>query len=292
MADAITGLWAAAATPISTDGTIDHAAFARHLRWMLDHGCDGAVLFGTTGEGPSFAVAERLEATEAVLRAGIPVARLGLGTGCAALPDTVALTKGMLALGIHHALMLPPFFFAAVTPEGIENSYAQVIDRVADARLRICLYHIPQVCGVGVPAVAAARLRERYGAILAGVKDSSGDFAQFLAFRAAAPDIASLVGAEVLIARALANGGKGTICGMANLVPALVRRQFDGSDALADMHCAVAPIDSLPPLKAALAELTGDPVWRNVRPPLCAADTATGARISATLAALTPRQAA
>ena len=82
-----------------------------------------------------------------------------------------------------------------------------------------CLYHIPQVCGVGVPAAVLGRLRARYGAMLSGVKDSSGDFDSFLAFRAAAPDVASLVGEEVLIVRALAAGGKGTICGMANLVP-------------------------------------------------------------------------
>jgi 4-hydroxy-tetrahydrodipicolinate synthase len=118
---------------------------------------------------------------------------------------------------------------------------------------------------------------------VSGVKDSSGDFATFLAFRAAAPEVAALVGAEVLIARAMAAGGQGTICGMANLVPALVRRLLVDRRAQADIENACAPIDSIAMIKAVLAAITGEAIWRNVRPPLRAADAAVGARIAAML---------
>jgi 4-hydroxy-tetrahydrodipicolinate synthase len=292
MPDAITGLWAAATTPTDTAGAIDHPALARHAHRLLRAGCDGLVLFGSCGEGPSFSIAERLAAAEAVLRSGVGPARLALGTGCPAIADTVALTKGMLDLGITRTLLLPPYYFAGVSPEGIEDAYAAVLDGVADARLSACLYHIPQVCGVPVPASVVGRLRERYGATVSGVKDSSGDFAAFLAFRAAAPDVASLVGAEVLIGKAIAAGGQGTICGMANLVPALVRRLFRDPGAQAAIEQACAPIDSIPTLKAALAAITREPIWRNVRPPLRATDAATGARIASMLDALEQRPAA
>lgn len=292
MPDPITGLWAAATTPTSTAGAIDHDALARHAQRLLRWGCDGLVLFGSCGEGPSFSIAERLAAAEAVLRAGVEPARLALGTGCPAIADTVTLTKGMLGLGITRTLLLPPYYFAGVSPEGIEDAFAAVLDGVADARLSACLYHIPQVCGVPVPAPVLGRLRARYGAMVSGVKDSSGDFAAFLAFRAAAPDVASLVGAEVLIARALAAGGQGTICGMANLVPALVRRLFHDPSAQAAIEQACAPVDSIPTLKAVLAAITGEPIWRNVRPPLRATDAATGARIAAMLDTLEQRPAA
>jgi 4-hydroxy-tetrahydrodipicolinate synthase len=292
MPDAITGLWAAATTPTDTTGAIDHAALARHAQRLLRWGCDGLVLFGSCGEGPSFSIADRLAAAEAVLRAGVEPARLGMGTGCPAIADTVALTQGMLALGITRTLLLPPYYFAGVSAEGIEDAYAAVLDAVADARLSACLYHIPQVCGVGVPAAVLGRLRARYGATVSGVKDSSGDFAAFMAFRASAPDVASLVGAEVLIGRAIAAGGKGTICGMANLVPALVRRLFHDPSAQAAIEQACAPIDGIPTLKAAVAAVVGEPIWRNVRPPLRATDAATGARIAAMLATLEQRAAA
>ncbi|HEY2618231.1 MAG TPA: dihydrodipicolinate synthase family protein [Acetobacteraceae bacterium] len=289
MPEAITGLWAAAMTPTDTAGMIDHAALARHVQRLLRAGCDGLVLFGSCGEGPSFSIAERLAAAEAVLGDGVAPAKLALGTGCPAIVDTVTLTKSMLGLGITRCLLLPPYYFAGVSPEGIEDAFAAVLDRVADARLSACLYHIPQVCGVPVPAAVLGRLRARYGATVSGVKDSSGDFASFLAFRAAAPDVATVVGAEVLIVRALAAGGGGTICGMANLVPALLRRLFDDATAQAAIEQACAPISGIPLLKAALAAMTGEPIWRNMRPPLRAVDAAAGAGVAALLETLERR---
>lgn len=270
----ISGLWAASATPIGADGAIDLPVLAAHARRLIMRGCDGLVLFGTSGEGPSFSIAERLDATEAVLRSGIPADKLALGTGCPAVVDTISMTKAMLALGISRAMILPPFYFAGAPDDGIEDAFTAIIEGVRDERLSACLYHIPQVSGVGVPAAVLGRLRQRFGATVAGVKDSTGDFDSFLAFRREAPDAAVLVGAEVLIGRALAQGGAGTICGMANLVPGLVRRMFDIPDAAAHMREAVGLIDGIPMMKAVLAAMAGEPIWSRVRPPLRAADEA------------------
>jgi 4-hydroxy-tetrahydrodipicolinate synthase len=282
----ISGLWAAAATPVSPDGSVDHAALAGHAKRLLQRGCDGLVLFGTSGEGPSFSIAQRLDAAEAVLRSGVPAANLALGTGCPAVVDTIAMTKSALGLGITQAMILPPFYFAGAPDDGIEDAFAEVIEGVADARLSACLYHIPQVSGVSVPAAVLGRLCARYGKVVAGVKDSTGDFDSFLAFRREAPDAAVLVGAEVLIARALAQGGAGTICGMANLVPGLVRRMFDGTEAQRDVEESCAQIDGIPMMKAVLAELTGEPIWRRVRPPLRPADEAIARRAAVVLSRL------
>ena len=144
----------------------------------------------------------------------------------------------MLGLGLRHVLYLPPYFDRSVTPEGIEDAFAAIFDGVADDRLRASLYHIPQVSGVAIPAGVAANLRKRYGKMVAGLKDSSGDFKQFQAFRAAAPDLAITVGNEADITRAIAAGGAGTICGMANIVPELVKAMIDGKDVEARMQAA------------------------------------------------------
>jgi 4-hydroxy-tetrahydrodipicolinate synthase len=295
MSDVISGLWVALATPLDAEGQVDHAALVRHCLWLLDQGCDGLVPFGTTGEGPSFSGAERLAATEALLKAGIRAERIALGTGFPSIPDTVALTREAMALGLTHALVLPPYFFRNATDEGLEDAFAAIIDGVGSDRLRATLYHIPQVSGVAVPAAALGRLRIRYGKMVAGVKDSSGDFDSFLAFRRTAPDCGVLVGAEVHIHRALAAGGTGTICGMANVVPDLVRAMFHSAAAETAMRSACeqfADPQFLPLMKAALAAGTGDAAWRTVRPPLRSADPARGARIAAVLAALRARQAA
>jgi 4-hydroxy-tetrahydrodipicolinate synthase len=76
-----------------------------------------------------------------VLRSGIAPAKLALGTGCAAVADTIVMTRASLALGITRAMILPPFYFAGAPDEGIEDAFAEVIEGVADARLSACLPH-------------------------------------------------------------------------------------------------------------------------------------------------------
>jgi 4-hydroxy-tetrahydrodipicolinate synthase len=286
MSAPIGGLWVAMATPLTEAGAVDHAAMVRHTSRLFSEGCDGVVLFGTTGEGTSFSASERLAATEALLRAGIGAERIGLGVGFPAITDSIALIRQARSLGLVHALLLPPYFYRDVSASGIEDAFAAIFDGVGDDMLRATLYHIPQVSGVGVPPEVVARLRARYGRMLAGVKDSSADFAQFRAFRAAAPNVAVTIGNEVDIGRALTEGGTGTICGMGNLVPGLVRAMFAGDRAVPAMREAISLITAgpfLPGLKAALAALTNEPGWARVRPPLCPGDLTRGAEVAAAL---------
>jgi 4-hydroxy-tetrahydrodipicolinate synthase len=272
---------------------VDHVRLARHVFQLFAKKVDGVVLFGTTGEGASFSAAERLATVEALLKAGIPASRMGLGSGFPALTDSVALTRSALGLGLRHMLLLPPYFYRDVSAEGIEDAFAAILDDIADDRLRATLYHIPQTSGVGVPAPVAASLRAHYGEIVAGLKDSSADFRQFQAFRAAAPDLAITVGNEVDIARAVAQGGAGTICGLGNIVPHLVRSMLDGGDAEPQLRAVLSVIGDLPftpALKAILAAQTGDAGWLRVRAPLRALSD--GAALTAKLDSLSRAVAA
>ena len=287
MTDAIRGFWVAAPTPLTPQGDVDHALLTRQTQGLFARGIDGIVLFGTTGEGTSFSAAERLATVEALLKAGIAPGRIGLGAGFPAPPDSIALTRSALALGLTQVLILPPYFYRDVTPEGIEDVFSAIFDTVADDRLRATLYHIPQVSGVGIPAAVAGRLRQRFGAVVAGLKDSSGDFPQFQTFRAAAPALAITVGNETDIGRALAGGGAGTICGMANIAPDLVRAMFTDPAAEAAMAKAVGLMQGrafVPTMKAILAAQTGEAGWQRVRAPLRAATD--GAALSSSLQAI------
>jgi 4-hydroxy-tetrahydrodipicolinate synthase len=272
MTDAIRGFWVATPTPLTADGAVDPARLADHALRLFKRGVNGIVVFGTTGEGTSFNVVERIATVEALLKAGVAADRIGIGGGFPAISDSIALTRSVLGLGLRHVLVLPPYFDRSVTPAGIEDAFAAIFDSVADDRLRASLYHIPQVSGVAVPTQVAANLRKRYGKVIAGLKDSSGDFKQFLAFRAAAPELAITVGNEADITRAIAAGGAGTICGMANLVPELVKSMIDGNDVEARMQAAIDIVVKTPSLvatlKAILAAQTGDSGWLRVRPPL------------------------
>jgi 4-hydroxy-tetrahydrodipicolinate synthase len=279
MNHSLRGVWCATLTPLGADGLPDHARLAAHVRRIFAAGVDGIALFGTTGEGQSFSMAERRGCLEALLAAGIDPGRVLAGTGCAALPETVELTRHAVSCGCAGALVLPPFYFKDVAADGVYASYARIIDQIADARLRLYLYHIPQLSGVPIAHAEIARLVDAFPSLVAGVKDSQCDLEHSLRLLAAFPKLTIFVGFEPHLPAALAAGAAGTICGIANLYPALIRRLYDragaasGGEELARTERFVAALDAFPlfpAFKALLAELTGDSAWNALRPPLMA----------------------
>lgn len=175
-------------------------------------------------------------------------------------------------------MLMPPYYFAGASDEGIEDAFKIVLDCVAHDRLRACLYHIAQVCGVPVPAAALSRLRRRSGGMIAGVKNGSRGFASFAGFRSAAREVAALVGDERLNVRALTAGG--TICGMVNLTQRLLRRLMSDPSAQPAIERACESISSIPAPKTALAAMVGEPIWRSVRSLLRATSDGVGALIA------------
>ena len=172
----IAGVWCPVLTPVDQDLRPDVARFVTHAHWLLDEGCHGLVVFGTTGEANSFSVEERIEFLEAILDARLRRDRMLVGTGCCALTDTVRLTRHALALGITGVLALPPFYYKNLSDEALFGSFDQVIQRVGDASFDLYLYHFPSLSGVPITPGLLERLGAAYPEILAGVKDSSGDW--------------------------------------------------------------------------------------------------------------------
>src|SRR5690606_39268443 len=137
MSDAVRGVWTAALTPLRDDLAPDLKAMVAHHRWLLDNGCDGVAVLGTTGEANSFSVPERRAIIDAVAEAALPAERVMIGTGCCALPDTIELTRAALSAGFVNVLMLPPFYYKGVSDDGLAAAYARVIEQVGDERLRV-----------------------------------------------------------------------------------------------------------------------------------------------------------
>jgi 4-hydroxy-tetrahydrodipicolinate synthase len=277
---AFRGIWPALLTPLNADLSIDHARFASHSRALLTAGCGGVTPFGTTGEGPSFAMAERRDAVDALVAGGVPASRILVSTSCAALPETLALTRHALAIGAHGCLMLPPFFLKGVSDPGIIDAYRYVIDGAADARLRLYLYHIPQVAGVGLSHEVIATLKRLYPQTIVGIKDSSCELSHSLALADAfMRDLQVYVGNELDLPELGRRGSTGAVSGLANFMPRLVHRLVTQPDAPGTAHDH-ARVDRLlgllggyaltPALKGIMAMLSDDPAWLRVRPPLVA----------------------
>lgn len=273
----IGGLWTAVLTPLDGQLKANHAALAAHCKDLMVRGVDGVAPFGTTGEGTSFTAAERIEGTDALIAQGIPASKIVLGNGSAALGDAIAMAKHSVKVGLAGVLTLPPFFFKNLDDEGVYASFAEIVERTGDERLRLYLYNIPQISGVPIGFGAIERLLARYPTVVAGIKDSSADWPYTAELLKRFPAMCILVGAEAHVPRAMGLGGRGTICGMANLVPEAMRFAIDRAgtpegdamlQAIADVTGQILSVPFVPALKAVKASDTGDQSWNRVRAPL------------------------
>ncbi|HLX29184.1 MAG TPA: dihydrodipicolinate synthase family protein [Casimicrobiaceae bacterium] len=274
------GVLAPVVTPFTDDLAPDAGRLVRHCRWLLDQDV-GLAVFGTNSEANSLSVAEKIELLDALVEAGLPPSRLMPGTGCCAFPDTVELTRRAMRHRCAGVLMLPPFYYKNVTDDGLFASYAEVIERVGDARLRIYLYHIPQVSQVPITLLLIERLLARYPGTIAGIKDSSGDFANTRAmlerFQPQGFDV--FAGSESFLLATLQGGGAGCISAVANVNAAAIARlarEWQRPDARAQqdavdrVRAAFIRFPMPAALKTVIAHVANDDAWKRMRPPLVA----------------------
>lgn len=277
-ADRITGVLSPVVTPFKADLTPDPDRFIRQCRWLLSQDV-GLAVFGTNSEANSLSTEEKVELLDRLVGAGVDPARMMPGTGCCALPDSVRLTAHAMKLGCGGVLMLPPFYYKGVSDDGLFRSFAEVIERVGDRRLRIYLYHIPPVSQVAITLPLIERLLKAYPGVVAGAKDSSGDWnnteAYLVNFASQGFDV--FPGSETFLLQGLRAGGVGCISATANVNPGAIARLFatwkaDDADAqqgrLNEIRTIFAKYPMIPALKAAIAHYGGDASWATVRPPL------------------------
>ncbi len=295
MSQRIAGVLAPVVTPFDANLAPDADRLARQCRWLLANDV-GLAVFGTNSEANSLAVPERIDLLERLVAAGIDPARMMPGTGACAFPDTVRLTAHATALGCAGVLMLPPFYYKGVSDEGLYRSYSEIIQRVGDARLRIYLYHIPPVAQVPISLGLIERLLRDYPGTVAGIKDSSGDWANTSAMleRFGAQGFDVFAGSETFLLATLRGGGRGCISATANVNPAAIAAlgaRWQGADAderqagLDRVRAIFQKYPMLAALKQAIAHWSGDEGWRTLRPPLVELSSAQAAALVAELEA-------
>jgi 4-hydroxy-tetrahydrodipicolinate synthase len=293
------GIWPALLTPLQADGSIDHARFVAHGRALLATGCGGLTPFGTTGEGPSFSVTERIAAVDALIAGGVPARQLLVSTSACALTDVIALTRHAVAAGCWGTMLMPPFFFKGLSDEGIVAAYEQVIaasGATPERPLRLMLYHIPQVAGVGLNHAIIATLLQRHGDVIVGIKDSQCELAHSLSLvEAFMPGMTVHVGNEPDLPALGRLGSTGAVSGLANFWPRTVHRlvsQPDAPGTAADLTRVQVLLGALggyaliAALKGIVAQRDGEPAWLRMRAPLVALDADGLARLQASLAAI------
>src|SRR3954464_3021048 len=187
----IEGVLSPVITPFRKDYSPDAERFVAHCRWLLRSGCAGLAVFGTNSEANSLSVSEKRHLLEKLVAGGVSPAQLMPGTGHCALSDSIEMTRAAVELGCAGVLMLPPFYYKGVSDEGLYRNFAEGIEGVGDERLQLYLYHIPPVAQVAIPLPLIERLLSKYSGIVAGVKDSSGDWSNTKAMLDASARMAS-----------------------------------------------------------------------------------------------------
>ncbi|MDV3253298.1 dihydrodipicolinate synthase family protein [Devosia sp. BK] len=277
----VSGVFCASATPVLENGAPDHAAFAAHCKALIEEGCDGVALLGTTGEANSFSITQRQDLLEKVIVAGLDPQRLLPGTSQTNIPDSITLVKHAVEAGVKACVVLPPFYYKGVSDEGLFRFYAELIEGVGSNDLRVILYHIPPIAQIGISLDLTARLREAFPGVIVGVKDSSGKIESMQAFAGAFENFSVLAGADPFMLPLLRLGGAGCVTSSSNLIGKHLRVVFDNWFDPAQnekVDAAQARINAwrdlsnayvqLPTIKAMLAKRRNHAGWTRVRPPL------------------------
>ena len=271
----LTGVIAAVATAVDESGAPDAARSVKLARILLDTGCDGLNVLGTTGEATSFSLEQRKTVMTAYKSAGLPLDRLMVGTGAAATADAVALTKHAAELGFAGALILPPFYYKGVPDDGLAAYIGTIVKATADKPIPIYLYHFPSQSGLPWHVKLIARLLDAHKGRIVGCKDSSGDMAYAREAARAAPGFKVFPSTEACLLEARSGVFAGCISATANLNADLCQRAWASGDAAAlDTAVAIRKLFDGKPLvsgvKATLEHIHNDSAWARVAPPLSA----------------------
>lgn len=263
-------------TAFNADFSPDAGLHAEHCQWLVEQG-SGLAVFGTNSEGNSLGVKEKLSLLEDLVERGIDPGLMMPGTGACALPEVVEMSRYAVSLGCRGVLTLPPFYYKDVSDEGLYRFFAKLIDAVGDDRLRLYLYHIPPVAHVGFSLDLIAKLIEQYPNIVAGIKDSSGNFEHTRSLLKRFPGWGIYCGNEMNLAEAMELGAAGCISATCNINAGHIvglAHSWDQPDAeerqagLNAVRRTIAGFPMIPALKAVAARFYKRESLAAPRPPL------------------------
>ena len=271
------GVLAPVVTPFKKDLSPDTERFLDLCRWITSQKANLAV-FGTNSEANSLSAKEKINLLEKLISSGISGDSLMPGTGCCSISETVELTKLAVSLGCRGVLMLPPFYYKGVTDEGLFTYFSEVIERVNDEHLSIYLYHIPPISQIPLSSTLVNQLVSKYPEVVAGIKDSSGDWNQTESFhKLNLPNFRIFCGSESFLLKNMQVGGAGCISATANVNPLAINELFENwahpdaelqQNRVNKIRNIFQRYPMIPALKETIALQSGDKEWSRVRAPL------------------------
>ena len=274
----LNGVYTASLTPLKRSYEPNLQALVRHVQWLLESGSDGVALLGSTGEANSLTIEQRLAIIE-ISAKKLPTDRLIMGTGSCSLKDAVHLTKASIDAGVYAVLVLPPFYYKPQSDKSVLRFFSELISIVDDTRLRIIFYNFPKLSGYNFSVEILQELKQRFGDIAAGIKESSGEWKNMLGIVQNIPDFMVYTGTETLLLDILNKGGAGCITATANLIAPECQRVYQAwknnkqkvaEEAQMNLTNLRKTLENYPlvsKLKSLFASKTNAEEWKNMLPP-------------------------
>lgn len=272
----VKGVYAAVLTPMNEDFSCNCEALANHCNDLINRGCKGIVLFGTTGEGSSFSVAERKQVIMNAIQLGIDPQKIIISISCCAINDAAKLASFAINCRCAAILIAPPFFYKNVSEEGVIDFYRSIIQSVNYSELKILLYHIPQFSGVPITINIIKTLKKEFPNKVIGIKESEGNLDFTKEILASCADFKVFVGHEMHISEAVQLGASGGISGIVNAYPEMICSLYEYGKDQQKPNCntTVRSISQslknypiFPAIKSIVESQKGED-WHVVRPPL------------------------
>ena len=273
-----TGIYAASLTPFNASYEPEISMLINHVQWLLLNGADGVALLGSTGEANSMTLKQRQTIIEHSAK-NLPVDQLLIGTGSCAIHDAIKLTKISIDAGIYSVLILPPFYYKPQSEESIIRFYSELISAVNDSRLRIIIYNFPKFTGYNFDHNVIGKMKQRFGEIAAGIKDSSGNWENMSGVVQNVSDFMFYSGTEIYLLETLLNGGAGCITATSNLIATECQQVFQAwkneqledakqkQNKLTSLRKAFESYPFVSGLKSIFADQKDSNEWGNMMPP-------------------------
>jgi 4-hydroxy-tetrahydrodipicolinate synthase len=215
----ISGVYAASLSVLNDDLTLNINKTIQHAETIIDHGCHGAAIFGSTGQAQLIPISEKINLLNHLALSKYKEKYI-IGTGLNSLGETINLLRVARSLNFKKFLIMPPAYYRYGDKEVIEF-YSKIVDAIPDGE--IILYNFEKLCGYKFSIECVEKLAAKYPQNIIGVKDSSYNLFENLKI----DNFSVLPGSESKLLKGLELGCSGIITATCNVTSELARKVFD-----------------------------------------------------------------
>ena len=261
----IQGIYAASITVFNQDLSLNAKKTISHADFLIDNGCHGVVLLGSTGQSQLISISEKIKLINSIPQSK-NFDKFIIGTGSNSLGDTINLMKISISLNLNHFLIMPPAYYN-YTDKNVVKYFSKIIESVSDCK--IILYNFEKLAGYKFSLNCVEELKNRFPDQIVGIKDSTYNIYN----KYKKNDLSIFVGSEEKLLSGLKVGCSGAITATCNVTSTIARKVFDDyhlniPQTLNEKLCKVRKVFNQFNLISGLHSFMSqkDPIFKNVLP--------------------------